>query len=143
METVIEQLNSEIINNENYIIVHSAEGIFLPKFHGGIETNDSYKEKYKNYYNKISSNWFITRRYDDKLENDNVLELKEMNSVTLHLKNKLSKEEVIDTIRKTGLEVRIVEYNYKNEILFDDIFKLSHISNTSFHFDNVKKTKIN
>lgn len=143
MEKVIEQSISEMINNRNYIIVKSKEGVFLPKFYGGINDDSSIEDKNENYYNKISRNFFITRAYDAKLENDNVLEFKEMNSVILHLKNTLSKEEVIALVKKIGVEVTIVEYNYLGEVLFEDIFKVCHITDNSFHFDNNKKTKIN
>lgn len=143
MEKVIEQSTSEMINNRNYIIVNSKEGVFLPKFYGGIDNDNSIKDKNENYYNKISRNFFITRAYDTKLENDNVLEFKEMNSVTLHLKNTLSKEEVIALVKKIGLEVTIVEYNYLGEVLSEDLFKIGHITDNSFHFDNNKRTKLN
>jgi hypothetical protein len=143
MEEVIEQTTNDIINNRNYIIVYSDEGIFLPKFYGGIDSNSSLKDRNENYYYKISTNFFVTRVYDEKLKNDNTLQLKEMNNVTLHLKNTLSKEELIKLVKKVGIEVRILEYNCLGEVLSDDIFKLGHVSNNSFHFDNNKRTNLN
>jgi hypothetical protein len=143
MEKVIEQTTNDTVNNRNYIVVKSKEGVFLPKFYGGIDNNSNLKDKNENYYNKISTNLFVTRTYDEKLENDDTLELKEMCNVTLHLKNTLSKKELIELVKKIGVEVKIIEFNYLGEILSEDVFKLGHVTDSSFHFDNNKRTKLN
>lgn len=135
METVIEQTNDETMDKRNYIIVYNAEEISLPKF---------YKEQDENGCNhgEIRYIWFITTKKNDAWDKIESVFMEEMYHATLNFKNKMANTEAIEIIKKIGTEVRIVEYNYLNEVVFDKMFHLNHISESIFNFYNKTTTPI-